>query len=80
MTHEKRIMMNKISYDLVIRPIMYAMLCTRLDVSHTLSVTSRYQVILREGHWTVVKNILKYLKSTKDVILVYGGAKLLCRC
>ncbi|KAL4324576.1 hypothetical protein GQ457_11G024470 [Hibiscus cannabinus] len=25
-----------------------------------------------EGHWTVVKNILKYLRRTKDVFLVYG--------
>ena len=26
-------------------------------------------------HWTVVKNILKYLKRTKDTFLVYGGDK-----
>ncbi|KAK8640999.1 hypothetical protein V6N13_008750 [Hibiscus sabdariffa] len=26
-----------------------------------------------EGHWTTVKNILKYLRRTKDVFLVYGG-------
>ena len=24
-------------------------------------------------HWTAVKNILKYLKRTKNVFLVYGG-------
>src|SRR3954466_7854047 len=24
-------------------------------------------------HWTAVKNILKYLKSTKDMVLSYGG-------
>ena len=24
-------------------------------------------------HWTSVKNILKYLKRTKDMFLVYGG-------
>ena len=26
-------------------------------------------------HWTAVKNILKYLKMTKDMFLVYGGDK-----
>ncbi|GJY82658.1 hypothetical protein Tco_0496034, partial [Tanacetum coccineum] len=26
-----------------------------------------------EGHWTAVKNILKYLRNTKDMFLVYGG-------
>ncbi|GJR92241.1 hypothetical protein Tco_0264415 [Tanacetum coccineum] len=26
-----------------------------------------------ECHWNVVKNILKYLRNTKDTFLVYGG-------
>ncbi|GJW01702.1 retrotransposon protein, putative, ty1-copia subclass [Tanacetum coccineum] len=26
-----------------------------------------------KSHWTAVKNILKYLRNTKDVFLVYGG-------
>ena len=26
-------------------------------------------------HWTALKNILKYLKRTKDIFLVYGGGK-----
>ncbi|GJV18232.1 retrotransposon protein, putative, ty1-copia subclass, partial [Tanacetum coccineum] len=26
-----------------------------------------------ELHWTAVKNILKYLRNTKDMLLVYGG-------
>ena len=52
---------------------MYAMICTRPDVSYALSVTSRYQADPGESHWTAVKNILKYLKRTKDVFLVYGG-------
>ncbi|GJX42209.1 retrotransposon protein, putative, ty1-copia subclass [Tanacetum coccineum] len=26
-----------------------------------------------KGHWTAVKNILKYLRNTKDMLLVYGG-------
>ncbi|GJR54716.1 retrotransposon protein, putative, ty1-copia subclass [Tanacetum coccineum] len=28
---------------------------------------------LGEPHWTAVKNILKYLRNTKDMFLVYGG-------
>ena len=32
-------------------------------------------------HWTAVKNILKYLKRTKDMFLVYGGDKeLVVKC
>ncbi|VFQ96743.1 unnamed protein product [Cuscuta campestris] len=33
----------------------------------------RYQGNLGEAHWTAVKNILKYLRNTKDAFLVYGG-------
>jgi len=52
---------------------MYAMICTKPDISYALSVTSRYQSDSSEGHWTAVKNIFKYLRCTKDVFLVYGG-------
>lgn len=27
-------------------------------------------------HWNAVKNILKYLRRTKDLFLVYGGGDL----
>ncbi|GJT31029.1 retrotransposon protein, putative, ty1-copia subclass [Tanacetum coccineum] len=53
--------------------IMYSMMCIRPDVSFALSMVSRYQQNPGEGHWTVVKNILKYLRNTKDRFLVYGG-------
>ncbi|KAK8609033.1 hypothetical protein V6N13_025340 [Hibiscus sabdariffa] len=71
--------MSQISYASAIGSIMYAMICTRLDFSYALSVTSRYQANPGEGHWTAVKNILKYLRRTKDVFLVYGGEEELRR-
>ena len=72
-TATERERMNKIPYASAIGSVMYAMLCTRPDVSHALSLTSRYQSDPGEAHWTAVKNILKYLKRTKDMFLVYGG-------
>ena len=65
--------MSKVPYASAIGSIMYAMVCTRPDVSYALSMTSRYQSNPGEGHWTAVKNILKYLRRTKDSFLVYGG-------
>ena len=55
---------------------MYAMLCTRPDVAFALSVTSRFQANPGESHWEAVKCILKYLRRTKDLFLVYGGEEL----
>ncbi|XP_076947509.1 secreted RxLR effector protein 161-like [Bidens hawaiensis] len=36
-------------------------------------MTSRYQQNPGSNHWIMVKNILKYLRRTKDMFLVYGG-------
>ena len=72
-TTDERERMNAVPYASAIGSIMYAMLCTRPDVSYALSVTSRYQADPGEGHWTAVKNILKYLRRTKDAFLVYGS-------
>ena len=72
-TQVERDRMSKIPYASAIGSIMYAMLCTRPDVLYALSVTSRYQSDPGESHWIAVKNILKYLRKTKDVFLVYGG-------
>jgi hypothetical protein len=52
---------------------MYAMICTRPDVSYALSATSRYQRNYGDAHWTIVKNILKYLRRNKEAFLMFGG-------
>ena len=72
-TTDERECMSKVPYASVIGSIMYAMISTRPDASYALNVMSRYQTDLGESHWTAVKNILKYLRRTKDVFLVYGG-------
>ena len=50
-------------------------LCTRPDVCLAISLAGRYQSNPGVDHWTAVKNILKYLKRTKDMFVVYGGDK-----
>ncbi|KAL9230892.1 hypothetical protein vseg_006185 [Gypsophila vaccaria] len=77
-TPEETERMSRISYTSAIGSIMYAMMCTRPDVAYALSMVSRYQGNLGESHWVAVKNILKYLRRTKDWVLVYGGDDELC--
>nr|GEW14357.1 retrovirus-related Pol polyprotein from transposon TNT 1-94 [Tanacetum cinerariifolium] len=57
---------------------MYAVRCTRPDVAFAQNITSRFQQNPGDIHWTTVKNILKYLRNTKDMFLVYGGARHFC--
>ncbi|GJT85766.1 retrotransposon protein, putative, ty1-copia subclass [Tanacetum coccineum] len=47
--------------------IMYAVRCTRPDVAFAQNMTSRFQQNPGEPYWTAVKNILKYLRNTKDM-------------
>ena len=67
--------MKGVPYASTIGSIMYAMLCTRSNVCLAISLAGRYQSNPGVDHWTTVKTILKYLKRTKDMFLVYGGDK-----
>ncbi|GJT84920.1 hypothetical protein Tco_1066637 [Tanacetum coccineum] len=65
--------MQNIPYASAVGSIMYAVRCTRPDVAFAQNITSRFQQNLGELHWTTIKNILKYLRNTKDMFLVFGG-------
>ena len=55
---------------------MYAMLCTRPDICYAVGIVSRYPSNPGMGHWIAVKHILKYLRRTRDYMLVYSGGDL----
>jgi ATP-binding cassette subfamily B (MDR/TAP) protein 1 len=75
-TRMEKSVMSSIAYASAIGSIMYAMLSTRPDVALALSLTSHYQSNPGMNHWTAVKNILKFLRRTNDMVLVYGGGNL----
>ncbi|GJV36390.1 retrotransposon protein, putative, ty1-copia subclass [Tanacetum coccineum] len=75
--------MKNVPYASAVGSIMYAVRCIRPDVAFAQNLTSRFQQISGELHWTAVKNILKYLRNTKNMFLVYSGnpeAKLRVNC
>jgi hypothetical protein len=76
MTQIERDKMKMIPYALTIGSIMYAILYTRPNVSYALSLMSRYQSNPGENNWKIVKNILKYLRRTKNFFPVYKRHKL----
>ncbi|GKE40312.1 putative retrotransposon protein [Tanacetum coccineum] len=65
--------MQNVPYASVVGSIMYVVRCTRPDVAFAQNITSRFQQNPSDLHWTTVKNILKYLRNTKDMFLVYKG-------
>nr|GEU44925.1 hypothetical protein [Tanacetum cinerariifolium] len=65
--------MQNVPYASAMSFIMYAVRCTRIDVAFTQNITSRFQQNPGKCHWTAMKSILKYLRNTKDMFLVYEG-------
>ena len=68
--------MRQIPYASAVGSLMYAMLCNRSDICYVVGIVSRYQSNPGMGYWIAVKHILKYLRRTRDYMLVYSGGDL----
>ena len=75
-TSEEMAEMAKVPYTSAIGSLMYTMLCTRPDIAYAVRIVSQLQANPGKQHWTTVKCILKYLRRTKDMLLVYGNGDL----
>ena len=76
-TLEEENMMRQIPYASAVGSLIYAMLCTRPDIYYSVGMVSRYQSNLGLKHWQAVKHILKYLRRTRDYMLVYHSEDLI---
>ncbi|KAG8479441.1 hypothetical protein CXB51_029725 [Gossypium anomalum] len=56
---------------ILVGSLIYAMVWTRHDISQAVGVVSRYMHDPGKGHWQAVKWILRYLRKTIDVGLVF---------
>ena len=65
--------MSKVPYALVVGSLMYTIICMMSNFAYVVSVISRYQSDSSESHWIAMKHILKYLRRTKDMLLIYGN-------
>nr|GEX26554.1 ribonuclease H-like domain-containing protein [Tanacetum cinerariifolium] len=63
---------SKMLYANSVRSLMYLMVCSRPDIAYVVSIVSRYLANPSKNHWEAVKWILKYLRGTENVGLVYG--------
>nr|GEW03007.1 hypothetical protein [Tanacetum cinerariifolium] len=64
--------MSKVPYANAVGSLMYLMVCMRPDITYAVSIVSRYLANPDKSHWEAVKWILKYLRGTANVGLIYG--------
>jgi hypothetical protein len=67
--------MSKVSYASAVGCLMYAMVCTRPDLAHVVSVVSKYMANPGKQHWDAVNWIFIYLKGTTDYDITFVRQK-----
>ena len=70
-SQEKHDYMARVPYVNVVDSFMYAMVCTRPNISQAVSMVSRYMQNSSKDHWLTVKWILRYLYGIVDVGLLF---------
>ncbi|MCO5570541.1 hypothetical protein L7F22_024264 [Adiantum nelumboides] len=73
---EQKAKMEKIPYAFAVDSLMYAMIATCPDIAFAMGVVSRYISNPGKKHWDTVKEILRYLKATKNMCICYGSQEL----
>jgi hypothetical protein len=64
----------RISYQSIVKSLMYIMLKTRFDIAYFISMISRYVSNLIQTHWQAIKRIFRYLRETYQMKLMFREA------
>jgi hypothetical protein len=78
-TQEEEENMSCVPYVSAGGSLMYAMVCTRPDITHAVGFLSRYMLKPWKEHWTAVKMVFWYLQGTTSYGLCYQGRPILDR-
>uniref|UniRef100_A0AAV1U0A0 Reverse transcriptase Ty1/copia-type domain-containing protein n=1 Tax=Peronospora matthiolae TaxID=2874970 RepID=A0AAV1U0A0_9STRA len=63
----------KYPYRELVGALMYIATCTRPDIAHPVGEVANFCERYDKSHWTAAKRILKYLKTTQDLSIVFSG-------
>jgi len=67
--------MPRVPYASVMGSLMYVMVCTRPDLAYAVSTVSRFMSNPGKQHWEAIKWVLKYLRGTTELGLVFQKLK-----
>ena len=66
------LIMSQVPYSNAVGCLMYAMVCSCLDLSYAIS---RYMANPGKEHWKTVQWIFRYLRGSTDVCLHFGRTR-----
>ena len=70
-THTNDTFDTKLPYQHLIGSLMYLAVTTRPDISFAVSFLSQFNNCYSTDHWNMAKRVLRYLKGTKDLSLIF---------
>ncbi|CAD6273213.1 unnamed protein product [Miscanthus lutarioriparius] len=71
-TNEDFEYMSRVPYSNDVGSLMYAMVCSRPDLSYAMSLVSRYMANPGKEYWKAVQWIFRYLCGTTNACLKFG--------
>ena len=66
----EREQMKNIPYASAVGSLMYAQVCTRLDIAFAMGMLGQYQSDPGLDHWRAAKKVMRYLQGTKNYMLM----------
>ena len=63
--------MKKILYASIVGSLMFAQVCTCLNIAYVVGMLGRYLSNPGMIHWKAAKHVMQYLQRTKDFKLTY---------
>ena len=71
-TDEGKAAMKDVPYRQLVGALLYLANCTRPDIAQAVSSCARFGSNPGPAHWKALKQVLRYLKGTQNLGLVYG--------
>lgn len=62
-------LLNKYPCKELVGSLMYLVVCTRLDIAHTVSMLARFNDTSSDHYWRAAKRVLRYLRGTAEYSL-----------
>jgi hypothetical protein len=65
--------MSRVPYSSIFGILMYAMVCTRPNITDVEGVVRKYMKNPSKEHWEALNWIIRYLRATDTHALCFGG-------
>ena len=70
--------MKRVPYSSAVGSLIYSMVCSRPYLAYVVNMVSRFMSDPRKQHWEVLKWVLRYLRGSQNVGLMYNSKARSC--